>query len=757
MDRRETLFPFGIEEETGKKLVRGVSVVFLAMVLSGTVFYICKGNETGLMMQIISSRRILYILTVTLLVISLIAILIGLLLKYSRGLSSPITAMGIGVMFVSLWLIFHMDMEPFSFPDIYTNKVMSYILLMVIPYPFLFYMDILQEHRYRNGFAILTLYLELVEICCSLIHFAGIRDYVSMLPVIAFSMGVVILAVIVSMAADYRAGTYRNYWISYIGMAGFLVSCVGELIHIRSADDRNDGVMIVAGLYWTLITSIIHQLYAVREAQKETAMAVRANETKSNFLANMSHEIRTPMNAILGMDEMILRESRGNAKITKYATDIKSAGNLLLSIINDVLDLSKIESGKAELIEVDFDVCSVINDLINITRKRAEDKGIGYCFDAAEDIPRRLHGDEIRVRQIMLNIINNAIKYTEKGGVNVRIEADHIASAEGQTQEKVMLKATVKDTGIGIREEDLGNLFQPFDRLEQTKNRNIEGTGLGLNIANKYIHMMGGRIEVSSVYGEGSVFTAYIPLGVEDATGIGNFTDVIRQHAEEPEEYRTEIIAPNATALVVDDNEMNLEVIAGLMESTQIKVDVALSGAEGIEKMENRRYNIVFLDQMMPGMDGVETLTTMRSRFDMRGVSVIALTADAVVGAREYYLEKGFDDYLSKPVKSETLEDMLMKHLPPRLLLTPEDVARINAAEEQRKLERENLRSVVVVDSDSDALKDARTRLDGAYKGVYVTDTDKAERFLQKHDADYVMINREIYRKLISPGEKQKS
>ncbi|MBQ7583943.1 MAG: response regulator, partial [Lachnospiraceae bacterium] len=387
-----------------------------------------------------------------------------------------------------------------------------------------------------------------------------------------------------------------------------------------------------------------------------------------------------------------------------------------------------------------------------ITQRRAEDKGLQFIFDAASDIPVRLHGDEIRVRQVMLNVINNAVKYTEKGGVTVNVSRDE-AEADGTEQpDMVTLTVSVKDTGAGIREEDLNKLFQPFDRLEETKNRNIEGTGLGLSIANQYIRLMDGHIDVESVYGEGSVFTLYIPLQVVDSTPIGDFTAAIRAHKEKGEDYRPVIIAPNARVLVVDDNEMNLEVISGLMESTQIKVDTALSGPEGIDMMDSRRYDLVFLDQMMPGMDGINTLQIMRSKYDMRGVSVIALTADAVAGAREFYLEKGFDDYLSKPVKSEALEKMLIKHLPSRLLLTPEDIERISRAEEQRRLERDRLDTIVVVNSDSEALKAAKGKLNGIYKGTFVTDLVKAGKFLEKHDAEYVMMSRSLFTGMKTDG-----
>lgn len=753
------------------------------------------GTSLGIIERIVRSNIFFFILTIALLIISIIAVIIGLVLRFSRKLNSPITSMGLGVLFVTLWLIFDSELFQIVFRTQYIDGTMSFIMMLMLPYPFLYYLDSLQEHRYRLIFAYLALFLEIVTISACLLHFSGTLDFLSMLPFLAVSEGIVIAFCIVSMAMDCAKGYYRSYLVSFIGISGFALSGIIELILVLTVDDRYDGSSIIFGLFWTITFAILHQLYAVREAQKEAAVAVRASETKTNFLANMSHEIRTPMNAILGMDEMILREAKGNEKIIKYATDIRSAGNMLLSIINDILDLSKIESGKAELIPVDFEICSVINDLINIVKKRADEKELQFSFDAAEDIPIRFHGDEIRVRQVMLNIMNNAVKYTSAGSVsaslridkNVKgmIPTDNMRSGEGsgstesgvtakngeavksgdtlKTGDTVTLVVTVKDTGIGIKDEDKEKLFTPFDRLEQTKNRNIEGTGLGLNIAGNYVALMGGRIDVDSVYGEGSTFTVYLPMTVVDPTPIGDFTERVKELRVNGDDYRPMVIAPNASALIVDDNEMNLEVISGLMESTRIRVDVALSGPEGITKMEKKRYDIVFLDQMMPGMDGVTTLKLMRAKFDMRNVSVIALTADAVTGAREFYLEKGFDDYISKPVKAEALESVLSNHLPARLLLTKEDIDRIVAAEEKKKSPGDSPgatgtgpeKTMLVIDPDSEALKDVKARTEGAYKGTFVNSMDKAAKFLEKHDTDYVMVRRDIFEETLKRGNKE--
>ncbi len=455
----------------------------------------------------------------------------------------------------------------------------------------------------------------------------------------------------------------------------------------------------------------------VLELEKDAANA--SNKAKSDFLANMSHEIRTPMNAIIGMDEMILREKVSD-KVRKYALDIQSAGKTLLSIINDILDFSKIESGKMELVPVDYGFASVMNDVVNMTMKRAQDKALIYNLKVSRSIPSVLHGDEIRVRQVMLNLINNAIKYTHEGSVSIDV------SYESSTQ---MLRVIVSDTGIGIKTEDLGKLFGSFQRLEEDKNRNIEGTGLGLNITMQLVKMMGGTIGVNSRYGEGTTFTATMKQETIDPTPVGDFAENLFKMQRTEQEYRPAFIAPKAKLLVVDDNDMNLEVIESLLEDTKIGVTTADSGRECVKILREQSFDLILLDQMMPGMSGIQTLEKIRSEHLADTTSVIALTADAIVGARENYLKEGFSDYLSKPVMYEALEEMLLKYLSPELIRTLDETVR----EKEEDASEEDKPIVIAISPSSDRLRTLKEQLGGSCKGVFVKDMAAAARFIEKN------------------------
>ncbi|MBQ9438522.1 MAG: response regulator [Lachnospiraceae bacterium] len=414
-------------------------------------------------------------------------------------------------------------------------------------------------------------------------------------------------------------------------------------------------------LVYRLLTDLIKWQDKTNQQMKDAAdAAIAAGKAKSQFLAQMSHEIRTPINAVLGMNEMILRETK-DENILDYAGNIQSAGRTLLSLINSILDFSKIEDGKMELVPVRYDVSSMVNDLVNSIAERAKAKELGFDVQVDETLPSELYGDDVRIRQVIMNLLTNAVKYTEKGKVTLEL------GNGGMQESAVLLQVSVKDTGIGIRKEDMGRLFESFERLEEKRNRNIEGTGLGMSIVTKLLAMMGSKLQVESVYGEGSAFSFELKQEVVTNEPIGNLSERLMRKQELPSE--TYLYAQQAKILVVDDNEMNRKVTKNLMKRNGITADLAVSGAEAIEMIRNRRYDIVFLDHMMPKMDGIETLKKLKEENLVHdGCTIIALTANAVSGARERYIEAGFDDYLSKPIEVGQLEEKLKAYLPEEIV-----------------------------------------------------------------------------------------
>ncbi len=392
----------------------------------------------------------------------------------------------------------------------------------------------------------------------------------------------------------------------------------------------------------------------------------RANDAKTAFLANMSHEIRTPINAVLGMDEMILRETKENTT-QGYARDIMSAGKTLLSIINDILDLSKVEEGKMEIIPVQYGLSSIINDLVGMIKDRAINKGLDFKVKVNENIPYLLVGDEIRIRQCVMNLLTNAVKYTEKGTVTFSVDY------KKKDDDNIFLSFSVEDTGIGMKPEDMEKLFAPYRRIEERRNRTIEGTGLGMSITRQLLELMGTSLGVESVYGEGSVFHFDICQEVVSWDEIGDYAKRLEEISGDNEKYHELFHAPSAKILIVDDTEMNHTVMESFLKKTLIQIDSAMSGKDGLVLAKKNHYDVMFIDHMMPDMDGIETLKHMREIDINKDTPAIALTANAISGAREMYIDAGFEDYLSKPVEGMRLEKMLAYYLPDDKMEMPGD------------------------------------------------------------------------------------
>ena len=425
---------------------------------------------------------------------------------------------------------------------------------------------------------------------------------------------------------------------------------------ILSIDKIYDTYKEITG-YIVIVHDITERVKYMQQLEQEKERADKANEAKSNFLANMSHEIRTPINAIMGLDEMILRECEDEG-IQDYAQNIQNASKTLLALINDILDFSKIESGRMEIIKEAYSLKNMLRLLENECLMRAEKKGLLLRFEVPEDTPGVLIGDEIRVKQILLNLLTNAIKYTEHGEVTLTVSCSRV---DEQTADFTF---AVKDTGIGIKKENLAGMFEMFNRGDERKVHGIEGTGLGLSIVERLVRLMSGTVTVESEYGKGSTFTVCLRQNVMGLQTVGALHD--KKEKQGRKKYVPSFEAPEGRILVVDDNRVNLTVIRGLLRGTKMQITCVESGKECLEQVRQNRYDIILLDHMMPEMDGIETMQKLKEMQDnlSRDAVLIVLTANAMAGVKEKYLEKGFDDYVAKPVDGLALEKVLMQKLP---------------------------------------------------------------------------------------------
>lgn len=484
----------------------------------------------------------------------------------------------------------------------------------------------------------------------------------------AIAVCTMLLILVMAVAALIVTGIRTSNKLKYVDAGAYCVLFVGFALNTAdifsqdgSSNHDNQQMMCILTFFAIItITSVISLISEYRRrSEKAEREAIAANEAKSEFLSSMSHEIRTPINAVLGMNEMILRESTEDA-IIGYSESIRTAGNTLLGLINDILDFSKIESGKMDILPAAYDLASVLNDLVNMVHTKAEAKGLELRMNIDKDTPKALFGDEIRVKQVITNILSNAVKYTEKGSITLALGYDRIEGDDSA----VMLNVSISDTGIGIKKEDMAKLFSAFERIEELRNRSVEGTGLGMSITQRLLALMDSSLKVESEYGKGSTFSFSLRQGVIKWEPVGDYEEAFRRSLAERRIYRERFTAPDADILVIDDTPMNLSVFVNLLKRTQIRIDTAASGDDGILLASKNKYDIIFIDHMMPDKDGIETLEQMKRDGLNAGTPAVCLTANAVAGAREKYLSAGFDDYLTKPIESSKLEKMIMAYLP---------------------------------------------------------------------------------------------
>lgn len=440
----------------------------------------------------------------------------------------------------------------------------------------------------------------------------------------------------------------------YMVLAGRYISQTGSF---DVSETILDLLIILIGSLMLLVVIAWNKQLQVRLKQKAEEAETAAN-SKSAFLANISHEIRTPLNAILGMNELVLRESR-QPHIKEYAMYIKNSGKSLLTIISDILDLSKIESGKVYLVNENYSLSSLVEDVERSIQKRIMEKGLELKIYIEPELHENLKGDEVRIKQIIMNLLTNAVKYTEKGEVRLYITGNVVDNKQSLTIE-------VSDTGIGMRSEDMDKLFTNFERLDLKRNRSVEGTGLGLPITKNLLVAMGGDITVSSVYGEGSTFTATVGQEIVNEEQIGDYRKKYKEKLHHEVRYQESFHAEDARILVVDDNEVNLKIVVGLAKNTKLQIDTALSAAEGLKLIRQHSYQLLLIDHMMPEMDGIEMLQHVKTMDGgiYKDILAVAITANALSGAKQTYLDAGFCGYLSKPIDPERFEQIIKDNLP---------------------------------------------------------------------------------------------
>ncbi len=599
-----------------------------------------------------------FFLAVIVLIFSVVVIIVSFVLRFVYKMRINMMYGALGIAVLALWIITDSFLFPFIFGVFHVNGIINYMICFMIPFAPAIYLNEIQHRRYRKSMSVILCISALNAVVWPLLHFTGISPFYHTVDIINSILAVLTVASIVILIVDAIRGNIGEYRYTFFGFMGFLVCGLIELTIILSTTTTNEATPMVIGLAIFLLFIVIQQVHDIRKINLEKQHAIDISEAKTRFLASMSHEIRTPINAILGMNEMILRENNDKV-IGEYSRSIKSSGKMLLMLVNDVLDFSKIEAGKLEIVEAHFRMSDMLSDVISLVTERADEKALSLQVELTDDIPEEMIGDEFRIRQILVNLLNNAVKYTDSGTITLKVGGSYTE------EDGYQLSLLVKDTGKGIRKEEQPYLFDAFSRADTKSNANIEGTGLGLAIVKSIVDSMKGTIGVESEYGVGSEFRVQLPVRYEGEELLK--PDFMEQSSgQEVVSETVPFTAPEAKILAVDDNQSNLTIVKLFLKRTGIKPDLCSSGKKAAELCREKKYDLIFLDHMMPQPDGIETLHIIRSdeTSKNRDTKIVVLTANAVAGSRQMYLKEGFDDYLTKPLDSKALEQTVQSMLP---------------------------------------------------------------------------------------------
>lgn len=636
----------------------------------GWISEVLLGSQGGIWYYYAYSTIGSTILTLVLGAIAVITILISSYYMFSSGKPSSALYIAIGILSICLW---RLGSTPLSntFLQYETADHRSLFeaacqILVFVPVPFLMFANALQADRYKKFYKVIEDICIIYAIAVSYLHYSKIAFFAGTLK---YTFGIILFALLIVLVIsiiDILNGGKTRYRTVIVGLIIFMILMIFELVRMFFDIRAVSSLVYVLGMLILLISVVIEAILGIIKIHSKRIAAIKAGEKKTEFLSLMSHRIRTPVNTISGMAELIERETESN-DIRSYANSIKNAVRMLMSLINDMLDVEKSKNDKIDLEYREYSLAPLLVDCVSLLVTRARQDGLEFVKDISPLLPSTLYGDPVRIMQVITNILTNAIKYTNSGSVTLIADRKDVDG-------KFCLCITVKDTGIGIKPEDIGEIFTSYNRADEKENRHIEGTGLGLSITKKLIDAMEGEIKVESVYGEGSTFNIVIPQKIINNEPIGDLEEAIRKYTIKNVNYKELFQAPYAKVLVVDDNRMNIEVFVGLLKNTRIQIDCADGGNEAYEKARNNKYDLIFMDHMMPEPDGIQTLHLLKNDYMAMSYAtpVIALTANATTGAEKMYLKEGFVAYLSKPVDSEKLEKLLIKLLPDdKVILNP--------------------------------------------------------------------------------------
>ena len=633
-----------------------ISIVFIGdNNYSGVLDEITIGTQLGIVKSLLAREKFSIMMTLMLITLGFIAFIIGVVVHMTYKRTMPLFYAGWAAMCAGTWALAETNLRQFIAPNYSLISYMTYLSLMMLPFIMAFYFDRLQEGRYRIIYLILSVLEVFVAYIAILLQFLNDTDLSDVLMYAFVSIVLTMVVFLVTTVVDFIQGNIKRSLAELIGIFGAMIAGLIQIITYRTRPTTVDRGILLFGLLFLIVMSYLRALADVRSMERDMFAAVKAQEASTAFLTRMSHEMRTPINAILGMNKMILRECK-EENILDYARDVNGAGNYLLSIVNEVLDLAKVNAGKIDINVAEYELMDMVRECYALVRPRAKASRLSFEVDMSDVLPEKLRGDKEHIIQIVTNLLTNAVKYTPEGRITLSVQGKI-------TDGKLMLIIAVSDTGIGVSEESIPYLFDSFKRVGEFSQTKIEGTGLGLTITKQLVDLMDGSISVKSEVGKGTTFTVVIPQEICSDEPCGTFS--MGPNGDRRIADRHEIFDVIGRILVVDDVAINLRVFSMLLNNTDITVDTAISGAEAIEKIKKKKYDMIFIDHLMPGMDGIQLKEIMDSLEENlnKDTPLIMQTANAVVGAKEEYERLGFNAYIEKPIKEEELRKLLRKYM----------------------------------------------------------------------------------------------